>query len=415
MKTYLVVFTLIGLAGLCMAWMPALAKKTGISYSVVYMVAGMIVFSLFPDFLPNPLPQANSTLTLHLTEIIVIISLMGTGIKIDRAFSFKNWATPLKLVLITMLLCIAAAAFGAYTFLGFSLASAVLLGAVLAPTDPVLAADVQVGPPNEKVKSETKFSLTAEAGLNDGTAFPFVWLAITLCLLANGKDASLLTWFSFDLIYKVAAGLIIGFLCGRFIGYLVFTLSEKYSFLKTNDGFLALSLTFLVYGIAELAQGYGFIAVFIAGLTLRHYEKGHHYHEELHSFTDQAERFFIAVLLLLFGGALVSGVLIPLTWQMVCFSLLFLFVVRPAAAYLCLFNADMHLKEKIAISFFGIKGMGSVFYLAFGFHEAHFMQQDELWATVAITILISIVVHGFTATRMMQHLKENIEKEAVPD
>jgi NhaP-type Na+/H+ or K+/H+ antiporter len=415
MKPYLVVFTLIGLAGLGMAWMPSLAKKTGISYSVVYMVAGMIVFSLFPQVLPSPLPQEHASLTLHLTEIIVIISLMGTGIKIDRSFSFKKWATPLKLVLIAMVLCIAAATFGGYVFLGFSLASAVLLGAVLAPTDPVLAADVQVGPPNEKQKSETKFGLTAEAGLNDGTAFPFVWLAITLCLMANGEEASLLTWFGLDLLYKVAAGLIIGYLCGRFIGYLVFTLSEKFSFLRTSDGFLALSLTFLVYGIVELANGYGFIAVFITGLTLRHYEKGHHYHEELHSFTDQAERFFIAVLLLLFGGALVSGVLSPLTWQMACFSLLFLFVVRPIAAYLCLFNANMHLKEKIAISFFGIRGMGSIFYLAFGFQEADFLHQEELWATVAFTILISIVVHGFTATRIMQHLKENIEKGAVPE
>ncbi len=415
MDQYILLLTIIGLAAFSMAWMPAITKKTGISYAIIYVLAGVVLYLSFPGFLPVPLPASNNDITMRLTEMVVIISLMGTGIKIDRAFSFSSWASPLKLVSIAMLLCIAAAAFLGYHLLELDLAAAVLLGAVLAPTDPVLASDVQVGPPNEKLKSESKFALTAEAGLNDGVAFPFTWLAIALALMANGTGGNLIQWFGYDLLYKIVAGLVMGFFLGRGVGYLVFRVPEKFRFLKTRDGFLAVSLTILVYGLTELIHGYGFIAVFISAITLRHYEKGHHYHDDLHSFTDQAERLLVAIVLILFGGALVSGVLAPLTWKMALFTFIFLLVVRPVAAYASLFTAKFHLKEKLAISFFGIRGMGSVFYLAFAFREVKFTHEKELWAIVSFTILISVIIHGFTATPIMQHLKEEIPQEEIPE
>ena len=268
---------------------------------------------------PDPDPVKNNFFTMRMSEMVVIISLMGTGIKIDRRFSLKNWSSPIRLISIAMLLCIAAAAFLGHNFLGFDLASAVLLGAVLAPTDPVLASDVQVGPPNAGRKSETKFALTAEAGLNDGMAFPFTWLAIVLAIGAAGNEYSLWNWFGYHFVYKIIVGFLVGFLLGRLVGYLVFRVSKKFSFIKTQDGFLAISLTLVVYGITELLHGYGFIAVFICAFTLRHFEKEHDYHDELHSFTDQAERLLVAVLLILFGGSLVTGILSSLTWRMVAF------------------------------------------------------------------------------------------------
>lgn len=415
MDKYILLLTLIGLAAFAMAWMPAITKRTGISYSIIYVLAGALLYTFFPGLLPVPLPQLNEKVTMHLTEMVVIISLMGTGIKIDRSFSIRNWASPLKLIFVAMLLCIAAAALVSYAFLELDLAAAALLGAVLAPTDPVLASDVQVGPPNEGKKSETKFALTAEAGLNDGMAFPFTWLAITLALIADGKPGSLLQWFTYDFIYRIGAGILIGLIVGKLVGYLVFTLTKKFEFLKTSDGFLAVSLTLLVYGITELIHGYGFIAVFISAITLRHYEKGHEYHDELHSFTDQAERLLVAVVLILFGGALVSGILDALSWKMVLFTFFFLFFIRPVAAYTSLLTGKFHLKEKLAISFFGIRGLGTIFYVAFAFLEAPFNHQNELWAIVAFTILISIIIHGITATPIMKHLKEKMPVEKVPE
>ena len=415
MDEYILLITVVGLAIFGMAWMPVFSKKIGISYAIFYVLAGALLYTLIPGSLPSPLPQKNEELTLRLAELVVIISLMGTGIKIDRVFSFKTWRTPLRLISVAMVACIGVSALGVYTYLGFDLASALLLAAVLAPTDPVLASDVQVGPPNEKIKSETKFSLTAEAGLNDGMAFPFTWLAITLASMAAGNQESLLYWFGVDLVYRILAGLVIGYLAGKAIGYLIFTLAKKYTFLHTRDGFLAIAVTLIVYGITEMLWGYGFIAVFIAAITLRHYEKGHHYHAELHSFTDQVERLMVAVLLILLGGALVSGILSALTWRMVLFTFVFLLVIRPAFAYLSLWGINIKRKEKLAISFLGIRGMGSIFYLAFAFHQLDFGFEDELWAIVSFTILSSIVLHGLTANPIMKYLKARLSEEGIPE
>ncbi|RYF86015.1 MAG: sodium:proton antiporter, partial [Chitinophagaceae bacterium] len=215
MDTYILLLTLFGMAAFGMAWMPSLTKHTGISYSIIYVGIGMLLYLVFPDKLPKPDPIQNNELAMRLSEMVVLVSLMGSGIKIDRPFSFKNWASPLKLILIAMTLSIGGAAVLGYYFLGFSLAAAVLIGAVLAPTDPVLASDVQVGPPkNDGRKSETRFTLTAEAGLNDGMAFPFTWLAIVLAMQASGKEMSLLNWFGYHLVFKIVVGFIIGYTLG---------------------------------------------------------------------------------------------------------------------------------------------------------------------------------------------------------
>lgn len=409
MDIYILLITLIGLAALGMAWMPAITKFTGVSYSIIYVLAGALVYTLFPGKLPVPDPEKHEDLTMRLFEMVVIISLMGAGIKIDRVFSFKYWRAPIRLILIAMILCIGAASLIGYSLLGLDIASAALLGAVLAPTDPVLASDVQVGPPNDEKRSETKFTLTAEAGLNDGMAFPFTWLAVTLALAGNWNGEMFFNWFAYDCLYRIGVGIIVGYVIGKVIGYIVFEASKKISFLKTNDGFLAIALTLLVYGITEMLHGYGFIAVFICAITFRHSEKADDYHHELHTVTDQSERLLVAVLLILFGGSLVSGILSPLTWKMVLFSVLFLLVVRPLAAYLGLLFIPLHVREKLAISFFGIRGMGSVFYLAFAFSKAQFAHQRELWAIIAFTILVSILIHGITATPAMKYLTKKMQ------
>lgn len=405
MDQYIILLIILGLAIFSVAWMPGITEKTGVSYSIFYVAVGYVIYCVAPEYLPNPIPKENTEWTMHLTELIVIISLMGTGIKIDRKFSVKRWASPIKLVSITMLLCIIAASTLGYYFLGLGLASAVLLGAVLAPTDPVLASDVQVGPPNDGMKSETKFSLTAEAGLNDGVAFPFTWLAITLGLILSGQHENLYEWFAVDVIYRIVAGVIIGFLCGKGLGFLLFKIAKKIDALKTKDGLVAVAATLFVYGITEMIHGYGFIAVFICAITLRHFEKENHYHNTLHSFTDQIERVLLCLLLLLFGGALAQGILNPLNWEMVLFVFLFLFVIRPLFGFVGLYSAKMKIKEKLAIGFFGIRGMGSIYYLAFAFNEFNFEYQNELWAVVSLTILVSILIHGITATAVMKGLR----------
>jgi sodium/hydrogen antiporter len=331
----------------------------------------------------------------------VIVSLMGTGLKIDTRFSFKAWRIPFRLVSITMVLCIAITAVLGYYWLEFTLASSILLGAALAPTDPVLASDVQVGPPLEKSTSDTRFSLTAEGGLNDGTAFPFTWLAIAL--VAAPFDADLIgAWFLKDFLLRIGVGVIAGLLLGKAIAYLVFHLPKTTKLETPTDGFVALSSTLFVYGVTELLHGYGFIAVFVSAVTLRNFEMGHAYHKKLHAFSDQIERILVAIVLILFGGSLAHGILSILDWQLALFGLASIFIIRPLCAYVSVMRTDLPGKEKAMISFFGIKGVGSLFYLSFALHTAAFENSAELWCVVSFIILCSILVHGLTAPRTIK-------------
>ncbi|GAB3175690.1 cation:proton antiporter [Telluribacter humicola] len=417
MDTYIIVITLIGLAALGMAWMPLFTSKLGISYAILYVLFGVLLY-LFLDMLPLPNPIRKQDYTVRLTELVVIISLMGTGLKIDRPFSYKTWRAPLQLISITMVLSISLIAFLGWWALNLDVASAILLGAVLAPTDPVLASDVQVGPPNEKRRDDVRFALTAEAGLNDGMAFPFTWLAITVAMMNSSGEGSLLGWFTEDLLYRIVAGTISGYLLGRGLAYLIFkewSWTKEKKIYDEDNAFMALAATLLIYGLTEMIHGYGFIAVFVGAVALRQAELKHDFHTELHSFTDQIERILVAIVLILFGGSLISGILEDLTWEMAFYGVLFVFVVRPLTGYLGMLGTGLHQKQKWAIAFFGIKGIGSFFYLSFALEETDFVNADEVWALVAFTVLVSLVVHGISASYAMKSLEKEFAEDIPED
>jgi sodium/hydrogen antiporter len=403
MENYVLILAMLGVALLAMAWMPGITALVRVSYSIIYVALGIILYSTL-DFLPEADPVRYTSFSVRLTEMMLIVSLMGTGLKIDEPFSFRKWRIPLRLVSITMLLSIALVSIVGILWLELDIAAAILLGSVLAPTDPVLADDVQVGPPLEKKRNDVRFYLTAEAGLNDGMAFPFTWLAIALATGA-GDGSALWNWFSFDFIFRITIGLVVGFLLGRSLAFLLFFLPRKKNFLVTRDGFVAFSSTILVYGTTEVLHGYGFIAVFVCAVTLRNYEIEHEYHVKLHSFTDQLERMLMVVVLILFGGTLVEFVFDTFNWQNLLIAFVVLLIIRPLSAYASIYNSKMHLQEKAAVSFFGIKGIGSLFYLAFATNLVKFENAENLWAITSWVILFSLIIHGFSANAVMRILE----------
>jgi NhaP-type Na+/H+ or K+/H+ antiporter len=218
-------------------------------------------------------------------------------------------------------------------------------------------------------------------------------------------------WFGWKLLYKLFAGVACGFVLGKILGYLLFRLSERFQVVQVNDGFAALSMTLLVYGITELISGYGFIAVFVCAVTLRNEEMEHKLHRKLHAFSDQIERILVAITLLLFGGALVNGILAPITWQLVVFSLLFLLIIRPVTTWLAFGKIHLPRKEKWAVSLFGIRGIGSFYYIAFALTQANFKEAKTIWAVVALIVLMSIVLHGLTAATVIQKIEEDRAEE----
>ena len=403
MSAYIVVLAGFGVVVLLTAWLPMVLKELPLSLPIFCVALGALIFA-FPD-LPGVIPHPNEELAIveRMSEFVVIVSLMGAGLKIDRPFGWKRWRLTWRLLGIAMPLTILALAWLGTSLLGLSLAAALLLGAALAPTDPVLASDVQVGPPGDSEEDEVRFTLTSEAGLNDGLAFPFVLLAIAFA--QEGSLANVAEWFAYAVLWKIAAGIGMGYVIGRALGWLTFHLPNRAKLSRTGAGFVALGITCIAYGLTEMVRGYGFLAVFVAALALRATKPEHDYHNKLHDFAEELERLLMMVLLVLLGGAMTGGDLFSaLTWQAAVFGLLALFVVRPLAGWIGLIGTDPPPDEKAAISFFGIRGLGSIYYLAYALHHAKFEDANLLWSTAGFIILVSIVLHGITVTPAMRHL-----------
>jgi len=381
--------------------------KYWLSLPIVYVALGYALFKLPLDFPSlNPAQDGFDAIALeYITEFIVIASLAAAGIAIDRPVSWRNWRQIAPLLVVAMPLTIAAVAVLGWWALGLAPASAILLGAVLAPTDPVLARSVQVGPPGENKRHDVRFSLTVEAGMNDGLAFPFTYLAIAAVGMGS-LGLWTLEWFAIDLVWRILAGTAMGWAVGRAGAWYVFEREEesrrvddpdKGPGYSTNEGLVVLGTLLSAYGLAEIVEGYGFIAVFVAAVTARQREARSRYHRITHHFIDQIEQIVLVLVLLAFGAMLASGVLEALTWPAALVGLTLVLVIRPLTGLLSEWKSPLPWPGTLAIAFLGVRGMGSIYYLAYGQNNGTFAPLDLLWATVTFAILVSIVVHGVTA------------------
>ncbi|GAO40594.1 putative Na(+)/H(+) antiporter [Sphingomonas changbaiensis NBRC 104936] len=395
---YVLLLTGLGALVLMTAWLPMLLRKAPLSLPILCVAVGAALFALPPlrQFAVHPLEFP--LVVERLSELVVIVSLMGAGLKIDRMIGLRSWALTWRLLGIAMPITMLIVACLAWGLTGAGAAAALLIAAVLAPTDPVLASDVQVSGPGKGTEDEARFALTSEAGFNDGFAFPFVHLAIALTA-ATFVAGDLLEWFIRDLLWKTILGAAMGYAIGRGLGYLTFHLPMRANLSRTGDGFVALAATLLAYGVAEMLGGFGFLAVFVSALALRNASRDHEYHQRLHGFAEEAERLLMMVLLVLFGGMVAfGGLLASLDWRMLVFVAGVLLVARPAAGLFSLLGSNLPWREQLVISFFGIRGMGSIYYLAFALNHASFADPRRLWAIVGGVVLASILLHGITVT-----------------
>ncbi|MEU7700531.1 cation:proton antiporter [Streptomyces sp. NPDC015492] len=403
-----VLYALLGLGALAAAVLPRLVRRRPLSMPIVFLAAGALS-GLLPLPVPDLDPSANRVWVEHLTELCVIVSLMGAGLALNRPFGFRAWAGPGRLIGITLPLTVGATAALAWLLLDWPWASALLVGALLAPTDPVLAAEVRVGEPTDEEddEDEVRFTLTAEAGLNDGLAFPFVLAALALAAAGSTwAEVDWARWFGVDLVAKAAIGVAVGLVLGRLLGRMFFRAETSSLRLSEHmEGFVALAATFLAYGLAELARGYGFVAVFVTACAVRAAERGHGYHRVLHGFTEQIERLLTAGLLFLLGHYLVATGLAALTWQMVLLAVALIVVVRPLTGWLAQLGFVTGPRERVVTAVFGLRGIGSLFYLAYALgHHGFEGQARDLWALTAVTVSLSVLLHGIGATPAIGHL-----------
>ncbi|HUQ57014.1 cation:proton antiporter [Lentzea sp.] len=400
-------YTGAGLATLAAALLPRLLDRVPVSMPMVFLGAGALTFSVIPQ-LPDPDPDRHGTILLYLTEICVIISLMGAGLALNRVVGLRRWATTWRLLAITMPLSMLAVGLLGWGVLGLGVAASVLLAAALAPTDPVLASEVQVAEPTEHPdtdEDEARFALTSEAGLNDGLAFPFTYAAIAISLAGAAPSGWLPHWLGVDVLWRLGCGLAIGVGVGWLLGKLFFSApSEKFRLAEHAEGFVALAATFLAYGVTELAEGYGFVAVFVCACTIRAAERHHGYHQVLHRYVEQAERMLTVVIVFLLGGAAVSGLLAGLRWSEIGVAAAVLLLVRPAAGWIGLLRGKTGPRERTVIAFFGVRGVGSLFYITYALQKGDFADHGTIWRIVGLVVIGSVLIHGLSASPVMWFL-----------
>ena len=315
-----------------MAYLPRLLAKLQISYTVPLVLVGTLFYfiSVPVDW---PTPIWSSAAVKIITEIIVIISLMGAGLKIGMQYGWRHWKEPMRLIHTTMPLYLIAAYLLARYILQLDGASSLLLAAVCVPTDPVLASELQLNKEevSEKKNTGMRYILTGEAGINDGVAFPFVFLAILWSKVGSFSEVDITHFISYYFLYKIIGGVLVG----SIIGYLYSLSISKGKFGGKSaalSGFIGIALALFSFGLGEVVGVYGFLSAFFTGIFAQyHFHRGDNEENkiEILIFTEELEKFLIVVWTLLFGGFLVSGILSYTGAIGALVALIMILVVRP--------------------------------------------------------------------------------------
>jgi sodium/hydrogen antiporter len=376
------------------------------SASLIYLVLGCgaaIVIHNSGIAWINPI--ADVSLLDHLTEIAVIVALFSAGLKLDRPLTWRAWSSTARLLLIAMPVTIGLVALLGSQLLGLSAAAALLLGACLAPTDPVLAGDIGVGPPGDEHEHEPNFALTSEAGLNDGLAFPFVLAAIYMAGEAGSGWVG--EWLAADVLYAIAGGTAIGAAVGLVAAWSVKRLRDRELLAPAFDGYHAIATVLVIYGLAEVAGTYGFLAAFAGGLAFRRYEREHETNATVHEGAELTEKLLELSVILLLGSLLtLTGLRVP-GWEGWLVAALVIVAVRPLACLVALAGSQLDRpSEKTFVAWFGVRGVGSLFYVATAVDAGVLAagERDLLVWTVIACVLLSIVVHGITAGPSMRRM-----------
>jgi NhaP-type Na+/H+ or K+/H+ antiporter len=418
-------FLIAGALFISMALAGSFVARVPLSPSIVYLIFGAVLGPGALGMLQVD-AAADARMLETLTEIAVIISLFTAGLKLRLALSDRRWSVATRLAVVSMVATVCLVAAVAAVAIGLPWGVGVILGAVLAPTDPVLASDVQVEHPFDE--NRLRFGLTGEASLNDGTAFPFLILGLGL-LGQHELGAYWTRWAVVDLLWASSAGLAIGGILGTAVAHLVLWLRQRHKESVGLDDFLALGLIATAYGLALACHAYGFLAVFAAGLALRRVERRATEHKDaaqvtvdidaplgdaqaatdvteapaymaraVLSFNEHLERIGEVAIVVVIGAMLSAH----LSWSAALWAGLLLCIIRPVAVAIGLIASDTDWRERALIGWFGIRGIGSIYYLAYALtHGLPRIYAAEAISVTLTVIAASIVLHGVTVTPLM--------------
>ena len=411
LSSYHFVLTAIGIVVILAYWLPRFLSNREPAAPGLLMLFGAVAFWFLPDIRARMDPRDFPVPWELVSEMVVIIALFGAGLRIDNLSSWTRWSPTARLLAVAMPLTIVAVALLGVTVAGMTIAGAILLGAVLSPTDPVLAGDVQVGPPLEGGEHPVRFALTTEAGLNDGLAFPFVYLGLIVAAQGFAPAEWGIEWLARDVVYRIGVGTVMGIALGWLLGKVIFRFPSNAVLAESRASVIVIPGIFAVYGLTELVEGYGFISVVVAGTVLRRIERDHEFHRDLHDFSETIEHALTALVLVALGAVL-PLLLFSIDWAHVLIVLALIFVIRPLAGWLSLVGTDLTRRERLAVAAYGVRGIGSIYYLGYAAAQIEFVNEGQLWGMVGIAILLSTMLHGFTAGYVIEQVE--VERQEAP-
>ncbi|MBK7768071.1 MAG: cation:proton antiporter [Sulfuritalea sp.] len=419
-------FLLVGGLLLARGATASLLKRLPVTPAIIYLAVGLLVGPTVLDmFHFNPLKQ--SALLEVLTEVVVLISLFSAGVKMPIRVSLARWRTPILLATVSMVITIAMVAAFAYYLLGLPIGAGILLGAILAPTDPVLATDVQIRHHGDR--DQLRYILTCEAGMNDGSAFPFVMLGLGLLGLHDLGEFGL-QWILSDVLWATGAGVAIGVLSGTALAHAAWKLRDQSPEHKLMDDFLGLGLIGVVYGLSVLVGAWGFLAVFFAGAVLRQTElrlagRGQETPKQPPTdhpapnaagfmadsdpaptvsagsliFKEHLERLSEMTLVLLIGGTMFLD---SWSWNAVGLALFLFAVARPISVLVGTAGTRTSWPIRGMVGWFGVRGIGSLYYLMYAIqHGIAESLALELIQMTLIVVSLSILAHGTSVKPLM--------------
>jgi sodium/hydrogen antiporter len=373
-------------------------RERAFSASLVYLglgIAAAIVLEVFA--LERPRPLEDASLYEKASELAVIVALFGTGLKLERELRPVGWWHVARLLGIAMPLTIGAVAVFGTQVMGLSVGAALVLAGALAPTDPVLAGDIGVGPPGDEDEHEPNFSVTGEAGLNDGLAYPFVLAGLVLAGAEPGGWVG--DWLLQDVLYRVVVGVVLGAALGYGIAAAAVWLRDRRLLSSALDGWLAIAAVLVIYGVTEAASAYGFLAAFAGGVAFRRYEHGHEYNRRVHDGAEHVEKFGELALILLLGSSVTLAGLQAPGWAGWLLAGLLIVVFRPAGVAIALLRTSLPARERAFVAWFGVRGIGSLYYVAVAVGAGVLSTSEAaiVFWTTAVCVIVSIVVHGVSA------------------
>lgn len=387
-------FFLVGLLLLAMGFTRSAIERLPVTTAMLYLAVGFVFGpTLLGSYHFNPLKESG---TLELvTELTVLLSLYTAGVKMPGPVSLRRWRTPVLLATVSLAGTIGIMTLFGHYALQLPLGAAILLGAILAPTDPVLATDVQVRHPGDR--DRLRRAITSEAGLNDGTAFPFVLLGLGLLGLHPIGETGL-AWAVRDVLWATLAGLGLGALAGKLVGRAAAVMRRRWPYARLMDDFIGLGLIGTVYGLSLMIHAYGFLAVFAAAVALRRAEiraqpvAGNRVTDSSLLFKEQLERVSEVVVILLVGGTLFLD---SWSWRAVATAVFLFGVARPAGVWIGMLGSRAPRRLRVMTAWFGVRGIGSLYYLMFAIE--HGLDEElalELIHVTLIVVTLSILVHG---------------------